>query len=347
MTFRAAFSNLAFLAALLAAVSLYATNPVERKMGHRHDEFFRNEKQIEVLTLGSSHNRAIHFPSLGYVGHSFMIGGGDIETAHLMLRSSIDRIVNLKYVLMPLSPGLLHYSVRHQSKFGNWIPQSIAVDVPTPPAESLSSFSLRELWDIASFQLIEPVRKSQVWLQRRLSKFLRKAEQYYFPAEGSIRNPCLSTPNTGTQPHEFGVPHGYKTFLMEEHCIPEHAEFRVKRRLSQADNSFLEQNHTVEYSMLQLQEIAKLVEAHGALFVVFVPPFVAEYFEHAALKRFWRIERTLIADIAKKSPSMVFLDYHDLFYKTGYLEDNKYFYNSDHLNLDGAIEFSTVLGSDL
>ena len=80
--------------------------------------------------------------------------------------------------------------------------------------------------------------------------------------------------------------------------------------------------------------------------ILYIPPFTKEYYEHKNWETV-KLEQNVYLQKLSLDPNVLFVDYHDLFYQRNYLETNTLFYDDDHLGLNGAIEFSKILGHDI
>lgn len=347
MTFRAAASSFTVVFVFLLLLVLVPVKCSNEFVGNRHDDFLSNSEQIELLNIGNSHGHAIHFPTIGFIGHSLQISGGDIESAHLSLRASIDRTANLKFVTMPMSPGMLHLRKREKRILNGWITKRLANNVPTPPMTSFGNFSPRELWALWTLQFVEKVRTSQRFIKSSLKTHLLEVLESHFRRETmrGIEREAACSPiwNSSNQPHEFGHRNGYQKSLVDGRCLPQLADVTISFLISRIEKSNRRQRDAVNHSLSQLDHIAGLVVAKGAMFVIYVPPFTAEYFDHSDIQKLWKLEFRLLKKFAAERSNVLLLDYHDLFLDSNYLENNHYYFDASHLSLNGAIAFSEVL----
>lgn len=89
----------------------------------------------------------------------------------------------------------------------------------------------------------------------------------------------------------------------------------------------------------RLNDFLNYLNKKGITVILYTPPYTENYYNSPILKKYTDAYKKDLESITKKHPNVLYLDFHDLFKG----KQLKYFYDADHINLQGAKAFSKVL----
>lgn len=308
--------------------------------GDRVDQFHRLADRITAVSLGSSHSRAIHFPSLGFAGHSFADDRGDIRTAATKLRYILPYTPNLKYVLMPISPGYLSFDRR--LVFGGTDHELLAALANAPWPKQFWSLALGEQYallrsHVVTLDIFEHANLlARETIKSGMLAALGRNQEIF-------RNPCRARTNAPDFPHEFGIRNGYTREAIPSHCLAKAAKAEADFHFEQIGAILKRDERIRAENAAMLEEIAGMLEAEKIELVLFIPPLPEGYLTAGGIRELAAQEAPFIEQLANL-PNVRLHDFHDLFPLESYELDNRYFSDGNHLTLVGAEAFSAVLG---
>ncbi|MBX2805969.1 MAG: SGNH/GDSL hydrolase family protein [Hyphomicrobiales bacterium] len=309
----------------------------------RVDQFHHVADRVTAISLGSSHSRAIHFPSLGYNGHSFADDRGDIRTAVTKARYLLPYTPDLKYVLMPVSPGYLAFD--RKEAFGGTDPDLNAAFANAPWPTDFRNLPLGEQ--------LQMVRSHIVTLEtfetaNRLARETIKSSIFRLMGKNRemLRNPCRARTNPADFPDEFGLRNGYTRDPLPTRCLPVSAAADAAFHASQI-NAILKRDKNIraENTNLLLDLAGRLAERKIEL-ILFTPPFPDAYYGSERLGALSDDDKPYIKKLTER-PNVRLLDFHDLFSASGDAGANRFFSDGNHLTLSGAQSFSKALGKSM
>lgn len=308
--------------------------------GGRVDQFYHAADRITAISLGSSHSRAIHFPSLGLSGHSFADDRGDIRTAATKLRYILPYTPNLKYVLMPVSPGYLSFDRR--LVFGGTDHEFLAALANAPWPKQFWSLALNEqyallrshVFTMETFETANMLARESI-KSGMLAALGRNQERF--------RNPCRVRTNPADFPHEFGIRNGYTRDAMPAGCLAEAAEAEADFHVEQISGILKRDVRVRAENLAMLNDLARMLDERQIELVLFVPPLPEGYVTASGLVRLAAEEAPLIEQLTGLR-NVRLHDFHDMFPPESYALDNRYFSDGNHLTLAGAKAFSAFLG---
>ena len=319
--------SLSAVIATVQVLSLLADNPYHSKQR----DFELQANRIEAIVLGTSHSKAIHFPSLKIPGFSYHDSGSDVQSASDKYQAIAPLMPNLKYVLLPISPAFLHLVWSDEINTNR--EKSIYANYP-----KYSNFHGSLYWTLL-------LNKSEYTLQK-LRLYFRKKLKALLPHSQSSYDPLSCMPIwSGNKSHEDGFINGYADAYADPQCIEKLAEITVKSHAKHSINRKDTQSN-FKQNTKEITAMIEVLASHQHQLILFIPPFTAEYYDHKIWATVKAENRRYLEKISQE-PNVTFIDYHDLFYKRNYLETNTLFYDDDHLGLKGAKEFSKILGRDI
>ena len=297
----------------------------------KREDFEVRAANTEAIVMGVSHARAINFPSLGFSGFSYHDPNSDLKSVAEKYRGIAPIIPNLKYLLIPIGPAFFYQNLTDEQR---------AVRKSTYYANypKYSNFNSALYWNLLFSRpeyILQQFRKSvRASLQRSTSKL-----------KGfNNSSPCRPVKPSGNS-HEDGFIGGYFDMYADGGCLDKLATSTIKAHLRRTLNrrdpqANFERNKKIMATLIQ--ELA----SHQHKLILFIPPFTAEYYEHPSWATAKGKQLRYLQELSL-NPNVLFVDYHDLFYQRNYVELNRLFYDDDHLGLNGAIEFSKILGRDI
>lgn len=297
----------------------------------KQQDFDARANSIVAISLGVSHSRAIHFPSLGMSGFSYHDPSSDLLTAAEKYRAIAPLTPNLKYIFLPISPPFLHFFQRDEIRTSREL--SVYANYP-----KYSNFNGKLYWTL---RLQYPERM----LQKLRFIFREKFENLTYHLGVSQKQLTCQPKRIGSKDHEDGIIGGYFDAYVDGKCLAELAASTASGHANQALKAEdLLENFTKNKNLMAA--MIKQMAANQHQLILYIPPFTSEYYEHKSWESV-KVEQRLYLQELSLEPNVLFVDYHDLFYQRNYVELNTLFYDDDHLGLDGAIEFSKILRRDI
>ncbi|MDU8911441.1 hypothetical protein [Aestuariicoccus sp. MJ-SS9] len=314
----------------------------DRKPDDRLETFHARAPKIEALSLGSSHTRDLHFPSMGLSGYSFADDGGDLRIAEYKLRRLVDRLPNLTHVFIAVGPGMLSYD----RILG--IPGEFPSDyiLYSPSVTSMSRLRSRDIvWALRAGLL--SVRSTALEANRRSREAFRRLVRGGNDGGSDDGLVCEFPDNPPDHPHEDGILDGFARTPIDASCLTDAFDEKdVDRRMRTIRRVLDTEPRTPAINAGHLRSMANLLKETGAELVIVVSPTTRGYFEDPRMKELWSIERPMLEEVAE-ADNVRMVDVHDLFFDMDYRTDNKWFSDPDHLSYQGAVEFSGAVRSEL
>ena len=311
-----------------------------RKTDSRLDDFYKVANQIDAVSIGSSHTRALYFPAMGLHGYSFADDGGDIAMAELKLRLLRDYTPKLRYVFLTVSPGFLSFS--HSAALPNEFPNKILTFAPFP--QTLGMLSWSETASLVRANLLEI---GEVALDaNRLSKavvgqVLRGGLRQTGVTANAVE--CEFPDNDEGHPDEYGILGGFARRPIASSCMtPEFEAADAARRIKLIRKGLANAPDTLAHNVKLMRKIAETAKSVGATLVLAVSPTTENYFRNPTLMDFWKKEYPEVQNLAA-SDNVVLVDIHDIFFKYDYKTNNQWFSDPNHVTLNGAKIYSKAL----
>lgn len=328
---------------LVPVLFIWIVKPNFAAEDRRTDQFYQVANRVTAISLGSSHSRAIYFPSLGYNGYSFADDRGDIRTAVTKARYILPYTQNLKYVLFSLSPGYLSYD--RGIAFNGNDPDLHTAFQNAPWPKQFWSLPLDEQFLLlrSHFFTFETFKAANRLARETIKNAFRRA---LGRNQEMFRNPCRVRTNPVDFPHEFGIRNGYTREAMPAQCLAKAAEAEVSFHVVQI-SAILKRDAQIRSENVKfLKELARSLEKKGIDLIFFIPPLPNEYCISEGLRRLAREEKPFVEQFTRAKNVRLY-DFHDLFAPDSYMTQNRYFSDGNHLTLTGAKAFSKVIGDAL
>lgn len=294
----------------------------------KRKDFELHKDNIETLVMGASHARAIHFPSLGFSGFSYHDPGSNIKTVAEKYRTIAPLTPKLKHLLLPIGPAFFYQNLTAKQPSARKFMQYMNYPQLTNFRDSL-------YWRIIFSGPEYKLQKFRKNLRKNLKTFISKPDSH-------SKNPACYPIKSGEKSHEDGFIGGYFAVYADGACLDKLAKSTIKSHLQRTLNSRDPHNNFEDNKKIMAEMIRKLAANEHQL-ILFIPPFTAEYYEAADWDEVKEKQLDYLIELSVE-PNILFVDYHDLFYQRNYSELNTLFYDDDHLGLNGAKEFSKILG---
>lgn len=307
--------------------------------------YYENANEIDALTFGSSHGRSIYYPAMGLNGHSFGEDGGDIALSELKLRAALPTTPNLKVVFLPVSPATLSFDSLNSDtvdshEFDKWLRN-------TPLSHEPRLLSLSEWLKLeeATIFSVEKILTLNYFTRKQVGALVRKA---LGGASEKLDNAHCRLPSKNVNhAHEFGIRFGYFRYAMAAKCLPvsaEHSAYWHERRVKFSTEAL---PNIKQDNLALLDNMATLLAERGASLILFVPPLTKSYIADPRIQGVWNEERPMLEEFVSRHENVKFFDDSDLFEVSDYDKDNQWFYDDNHLTLEGAKIYSTVLAKEM
>lgn len=314
----------------------------DQNQDDRLETFYERAHEIEALTLGSSHTRALHYPSMGISGYSFADDGGDLMIADYKLRRLVDHLPNLDYVFLVVAPGLLSYN-RIVSEPENFPSEFLLY---APRVKSYSRLTARDIVTGLRARVLS-VRTAALDANNSSRDAFRDliANLGFVRPEAEIT--CTFHGNPPGFPHEDGIFGGFAREPLITSCLtPEFDEKDVTWRMSGIRGVLEKEPRIHDINLGYLRSMAELLREEEAELVIVITPTTQGYFEDPRMQEIWAIERPLLEEFAM-ADNVRIIDIHDHFFDLNYQEDNRWFSDPDHVSYDGAVSFSKAVAAEL
>jgi hypothetical protein len=297
----------------------------------KQQDFDVRANSIAAISLGVSHSRAIHFPSLEISGFSYHDPSSDLQTAAEKYRAIAPLMPNLKYILLPISPPFLHFIQANEIRASREL--FLYANYP-----KYNNFNGKLYWTLL---LHYPERM----LQKLRFSFRKKFERLTYHFGMSPKQLSCQAKKTDYKGHEDGFIGGYFDTYVDGKCLNELAISTVNGYANQAlKTKDLLKNFTKNKNTMAA--MVKEIAANQHQLILYIPPFTSEYYEHKSWESVKVEQHQYLQELSLK-PNVLFVDYHDLFYHRNYVVLNTLFYDDHHLGLNGAKEFSEIFGRDI
>lgn len=305
----------------------------------RVDRFYEIANELQAISLGSSHTRALHFPSMGLKGFSFADDSGDIETAELKLRLVLDHAENLRYAFVTVSPGYLSYSHLATDDAG-WQHRA-AILRYSPAPKSIKSHGFLDLvdWSRAHLLSFETTMALNTRIKSAAGDLFRAAAGR---DQSEYRTQCRVPPNPLDHPDEMGIPNGFLRTALPAGCLKLRAGIEATLRANLIEETLATAPDILAANTAALNRMADLLRNRGAELVLVISPMTREYFDNDLLQKYWPSEIQILMALSDRD-NVVLIDGHDFYYQQGYLDDNRWFSDGNHLTMLGARDFSKAV----
>jgi len=291
-------------------------------------DFYDHSNEIEVVGLGSSHTVGLHFPSLGAEGHSFLKRGIDIEASHLKLKTILPHTPQLKCAILSVQPGFLVFSQNSVNRGKRKWPT-----YQTPWPKLNSNLSINEWITVVKSKLHALIR-----IPTYKARTLLLGKEHINPSGPQLG--CKKRFNNPLVNDEFGIRHGYPRYPLKAECIEEHAISTSKRHLKAIQKVLDFSPDIRESNIAYLRSMAQLLADHNASLVFVAMPFTKEYLARVSYEELKDIK--LLSNAFSDDPNIAIQDFTDFFHNDQ-SKENIYFFDDDHLVIEGAKVFSTAL----
>lgn len=294
---------------LAAAYALSeAVDPVYPEMRAKIQLFRERRAELQAVSVGNSHTRALDFAALGVQGMHLYEGGQDVFEAAYLAHYAAERAPRLRYVLLTASYGLErldHAAVTSQDLSGirrrtyarTAVPRFIRGDGALWLSSVFSPISRRDHWSGVVLRIVRP---------------------------GRPRPPVRMT-RDGRDDEAPPRPFAPDTIA------------RNAPRADGDDESVVNDPTTPARAVARLQKLARGLEARGIRLVLYTPPY------HETLPRYIRQRaggtRQALAPLLAHS-NVVWMDFGA---DPAFMRRDDLFRDSDHMNPAGARVFSTLL----
>ncbi len=301
--------------------------------------FYDAAEDIEMITLGSSHSVGIHFASVGVCGHSFYGGRMDIRSSLFKARVIMPYTENLRYIVIPVSPGTLTYDVPEwKTARKQWM-----ANVPSPRWQS--SVSIRERLFIKRAKIehfLKPMRSARRLVTSKVSQY----STAHLSPRGQTT--CTILPNKREAPDEAGIRHGYFRHALKAECISSFARKTVLGHAHVSQKHGEPAAQAKANNLLLLEELATRLPKDGDVQILLIAmPTSHEFYEAVSGTIDWPAEAAEYRGLDEKYANIRFLDAHAFFAREDYMPNNEILYDDDHLTVQGAMIFSQYLGKEL
>lgn len=323
---------------LLPQLALFVLFP-DRKKDDRMNTFYEVADELQAISLGSSHTRDLHFPSMGLRGYSLADDSGDIQIAELKMRLLDNYTPNLEFVFITISPGFLSYNRMAG------VPESFPDDLLrySPMPKSFSELDLQELFWLARSRFL--VLEASV---KELNKLTKEAIRTYIKGKNVHDKSgilCEFILNSPDHPHEDGIHDGFARTPVDASCITSEFEAAdAQRRINSIDKTIEQTPDIIEKNTVLLRKIAENAGRLGAKLILVVSPTTSGYFEHPKMKEYWAKELPVIKRLTSLS-NVILIDEHEYFYQYPYQLDNRWFSDANHVSFEGAKLFSKKIAT--
>jgi hypothetical protein len=303
---------------LLSAAYLVSewVDPVYPEMKAKVALLRERRLEVEAVTVGNSHNRAIDFEALGVPGVHMWNPGQDIFEAGFLARYSTGEAVRLRYVLLPISFGIQridHAVVANRDNTGR----------------------RRELY--ARVPLLRPIQGDfKLWISGAIAPVARG--DHWLGVVARVNRPRRSVRLTadGTRVYLVADP------LSTESLI-QNAFARSSAHRAAADATVAADPSTPRRVVAELNETARRLRDRNIKLILYTPPYHETYrlaTGPAAISE----TKAVIETVLNHNPDLFWLDFSATPEFDG---RDELFHDSDHLNPDGARVFSILLRSCL
>lgn len=294
-----------------------SVSPIHPIAKERSNFFPKKQQQIEAVTVGSSHSRAIDFETLGMNGFHLWNPGGDMLEASYTVSAFIDEIPKLKYIFMTLDFGfwgadnamnddrrLSRYFVYSQSALYYSMPEWIDGD-----------------WKNYINSFVAPLARADRWK----GVFIKETTKKIIKSDGQVR-----IPDRIWIPKEEGSRrYGYK----------------ARKHISRVVASLEKRPELKNKIISTMSEMIRMAKSRGLTVVLYTPPFSTEYLDvYRTKQNDLTVETRALGEYFHSELGVTYLDFSSY---TPISTNSDLFDNSDHLNLEGAKHFSELLKNTL
>jgi hypothetical protein len=299
----------AVLTLALAYALSEAVDPVYPEMRARLALFRERSGEIQAVSVGNSHTRALDFAALGVEGMHLYEGGQDLFEAAYLADYAVARAPRVKYVLLAASYGLErldHAAITSTDQLG--LRRRIYARTATPRFIEGDG----ALWLASVFS---PIARGDHWAGVALRVAGREPprEPVRLTGDGRIVEP---------PPPPF---------------VPDPLARNSPPRPSPQDEVMVNDPTTPARAVARLERLADDLRARGILLVLYTPPY------HETVPRFVVQRapgtREALAPLLEH-PNVVWLDFGE---DPEFARRDDLFRDSDHLNPAGARAFSALL----
>jgi len=311
----------------------------------RKVEYFKeNMSSMDAVSLGNSHAQSFHFESLGLVGYHFLELNGDVEETYRKALRIIPIATNLKYVLIPSSPGSFQFSQRHVSP--DYEKRRFHVRKETPFSSDVTDMSLEELVRYVSYRLFPAEHIQNEFF--KIFGYSKKAESIdSLKSDRCFKRLSQDQLNLAAKIDiEEGLVGGYRRILLKPQCISEFADHNSKARAVNVRKSLEKQHDVLDDNIKMLHKIADIAQSEGVKVIFVQTPVTREYYESEHFDTLMSQYQLAVEKISSHS-NVYHLDFHDSLHDVVSDSNNDYFHDDSHLALVGAKHFSRLLSEKI
>lgn len=298
--------------ALGAAYALSeAVDPVYPGMKARVDLFHARAPALQSVSVGNSHTRALDFAALNMRGVHFWEGGQDVFESAYLARYAAERAPRLRYVLFTASYGMERLdhagiSSRDVTRLRR------EIYARTSPLRFIPGDA--GLWVGARFA---PIARPDHW-HGVVTRLHRPRRTIRTGDDGSLYQPPRPP--------------------LSRDSLVAHATRRAAHQARMAAESVESDPTTPTRAIRELESLARHLHARGVHLVLYTPPYHAAYLQRLEANAAAETRRALAPLL--RHANVVWMDFG---MHPGFAARDDLFYDSDHMNADGARSFSALL----
>lgn len=289
-----------------------AVDPVYPEMRAKVAFFQHQRSEVEAVTVGNSHSRAVDFRALGLRGMHFWQGGQDAFEAAYFARYAAAQAPRLRYVLFAASSGFERTdhavpTLRDRTDIRR------EVYARTPHVRPIGSDL--DLWVSGT---VAPLVRADHW-RGVVYRLNRPRRAVHLTDGGGGEIPPLP-------PHTL-------------HSISRHARQRAALHDSIGTETLAVDPTTPSRVAAEMDALAGNLDARGVMLVLYTPPYHQSYLRERG-PAVHAETQALLADVLRRNANAVWLDFST---DPRFVGRTELYADSDHMNFLGARLFSVAL----
>lgn len=296
----------------------------------------QQRKLMQALVVGSSHSRGFHLPSLGLNGFNFHDVGGDVEELSMKAAIFLKKSPQLHFIFVPVSPGTLAISQRYI--VDSYQARALRVANNTPLSVDLFLFAHEATMSLLIDRFIS-IKK----FRQALDHFIKP---YFSKDQNTNRCFLLLDDKAVKQQYSVSVDDDifdiYPQHIMKPGCMEYSAKTTALKHMKVFKTSVKKEPAIVQHNMQRLTNLADKLSKRAGKLVLVITPLTKPFYQSSLIQALVPKHLSHLAEL-EKHPNIEVYDFHDYFYDNLTDQTNDYFYDSTHLALTGAIEFSKAL----
>ena len=283
------------------------------------NNLLRQASEIEMVTLGSSHNVSIDFDQFNQSGYHLWRPGGDLFEVKYQLESLFPRLANIKVVLISVSYFSFHWDNGIRPEFRRWMYAAI-------PSWSFIDGEFKH-FVLGKMNLIFPYN-------------VLVREDHWNNVFRAIFNRDLRTANFERGKDGQKLRKGYVTceYHELEELVAKAKDIGVPRHLArQRESLAYNKNLTIDTYQTAV-DIIQYLQAREVRVVFYTPPYFETYTELYDADTV-----QLMKDYMAQLQQDYQIEYYDFSTDPQFVQNYRLFMDHHHLNLCGARLFSSKL----